>query len=195
MPEHTASSSIGQIHELRFRFAMDPAYARKGPFTADNAHQALMLILNPPESLFGEPSLLTSEQYVQIRVQAEAEVNQLLAMKSIPVAVPVLPKVGTSVWDSDFKLAWEIPTDNPLQGTPNKSTVDARPRSHYMSRTKQALLECLDTESPQRAADLRNQIERRYGIECEVQTVRFYMSQFKKLGLVDTVKQGYILRK
>lgn len=49
----------------------------RGPFEAENAHQALMFQLNPEEAMYGDPSLLRSEEYNVLRQAAEAEVKQL----------------------------------------------------------------------------------------------------------------------
>jgi len=48
-----------------------------GPFTAENAHQALMYFLNPPGELYGEKGLLDSAEYKAIKEAAMAELQQI----------------------------------------------------------------------------------------------------------------------
>jgi hypothetical protein len=47
------------------------------PIVADNAHQAQLFLMNPPEHLFGFVGVLRSEQYVEIKAAAQRELETL----------------------------------------------------------------------------------------------------------------------
>lgn len=51
----------------RIFMAVSSLVNRQGPFKADNAHLALMFVLNPPEALFGNAGLLESDDYIALR--------------------------------------------------------------------------------------------------------------------------------
>ncbi len=116
-------------------------------------------------------------------------------MGRIPVAVPIRPKVGVEVWDPDFKLGWELPRDEVTPEAPDSQAGQATPISHYLSKTKEAILDCLSVDHPQTAEQLVKSVKVKHGVECEEQTVRKYMGPFKKAKLVARVKQGYVLLK
>ena len=122
----------------RIFMAVSSLVNQRGPFTADNAHQALMFVLNPPEALFGNAGVLKSDEYIELRTEAEAEVRQLTVMDRIPVAVPIRPKVGVEVWNPDFKFGWKLPRDEASADAPDCQPGQATPISHYLSKTKTA---------------------------------------------------------
>jgi hypothetical protein len=87
-------------------------------FEAETAHEALMFILNPPEALFGLPAILTKEEYLTIKREAQEEYRKILMGGKIGsenqgiqtnVAV-VKPAVGYSTpqprWDSEARILW-----------------------------------------------------------------------------------------
>jgi hypothetical protein len=61
----------------RNRLVQVPHEARgMNPYEAANAHQALMIFLNPPEALFGQVGLLRSAEYLEIKREAYEELRQ-----------------------------------------------------------------------------------------------------------------------
>ena len=82
----------------------------QGPFVAENAHHALSIQFNPPESMFGNPSLLESNAIKHMLDHASVERSRLAEMPTIPVAEPILPRCGVEVWDPDYVPRWIIPS-------------------------------------------------------------------------------------
>ena len=81
----------------------------QGSFVAENAHQALSIHFNPAESMFGNPSLLESDSIKQLLLLVEAEDKKLADMPTIPVAVPVAPRIGADIWNDDYVPRWILP--------------------------------------------------------------------------------------
>ena len=58
-------------------FTAPPSLPGANAFAADNAHQALMYVLNPPEGWFGSIGALDSPEYREIKKAAHRELRQL----------------------------------------------------------------------------------------------------------------------
>jgi hypothetical protein len=84
------------------------------PFVAENAHHALSIHFNPPESMFGNPSLLESDAIKHALRQAAVERTRLAEMATIPVAIRVLPRVGSEIWNRDYIPRWTLPSPSTL---------------------------------------------------------------------------------
>ena len=164
----------------------------RGPFEAENAHQALMFQLNPEEAMYGDISLLETKEYVALRKLAEAEAEQLANMDVIPVAVPVVPRCGADVWDEDYVVQWMVPDQSaapalvtdPDNGT-SQTAVMPDPLSYSLSETKLKLVNAVD-EVPCSAKKLAKLVG------CEQQTCRRYLPELVRQGLIRKVGTGYV---
>jgi hypothetical protein len=174
------------ISRPQFFIAVSPLPQYRGPFEADNAHKAMMFQLNPPESMYGDPSLLNSENYLCTRNRAEAELTQLAALKEIPVAVPIAPRVGTKIWSDDYVVRWKVPsqlTATPV--APDETGGILEPLSYRLSPGMVELVEAMN-EVPQTGKELAVKVGLDY------QTVREYLPKLIKKRLVRKVRQGYV---
>ena len=156
----------------------------RGPFAAENAHQALMFQLNPAEAMYGDPSQLDSEKYLDIRNKAEAELAQLAAMDEIPVAVPVLPRVGTEIWNDNFVRGWTLPKPiiGPVDGSVATSITSL---SHVLTSGQQEIFDVVK-ETPLSGKAIHKLLGGSY------ETVRKYVRVLMKMNLIHRVSQGYV---
>lgn len=159
----------------------------RGPFEADNAHQALMFQLNPEEAMYGDPSILKSSEYQAIRKQAEAEVEMLAKMDAIPVAVPILPRCGADIWEPDYEFGWTIPDRNNASTDRSHRDRDEVPLSHKLTPVQQQIVNAVRAaEEPLRAETISELID------CSFDTVRKYVLELMRRGLIHHVSQGYV---
>lgn len=112
----------------------------QGPFEAVNAHQALMFQLNPEKAMYGDPSLLETAEYRDVRKQAEAEVETLTKMDRIPVAVQILPRCGAGIWQPDYESGWTIPDRSNVSEDCNLPNRNEVPVSHTLTAVQQKIL-------------------------------------------------------
>lgn len=68
------------------------------------------MLQHSPQGAFGNPSHLGSEEYLRTRKLGETEAEKLGRMDAIPVAVPVMPRVGCEIWNEDFVFRWAVQT-------------------------------------------------------------------------------------
>lgn len=71
------SPYLRKVQKDRFFRVPNGLAFRTVPIKAETAHQALMYFLNPPEELHGEPGVLESVEYKQLKSEAMAELHQL----------------------------------------------------------------------------------------------------------------------
>lgn len=161
----------------------------QGSFVAENAHHAQSIQFNPPESMYGNPSLLEEDSIKHMLRQAAVERSRLAEMPTIPVAVPVLPRCGADIWNEDYVTEWRIPAPSTISVTPSTlvqhTTVPPDPLNYTLSETRWKLIEATDNE-PRSIKELA----KRSG--CEYQTAKEYLPELKRSGHVRKVKQGYV---
>lgn len=160
---------------------------RRGPFEADDAHQALMFQLNPEEALYGDLSLLESTEYLDLRKQAEAEVELLAKMDRIPIAVPILPRCGASIWQPDYQTRWAIPDHCSTSTDRNLHNMDEVPVSHTLTETQQKILDTVRAVGEPIRGEKISRL-----VDCSNDTVRKYVVTLMRLGLIHHVSQGYV---
>ncbi|WP_254511371.1 hypothetical protein [Anatilimnocola floriformis] len=170
--------SLASVYDERLFYAVSAVPERRGPFHAVNAHQALMFCLNPPEAMCGLPGILDSVGYVELRSLAERELKQLQSMPSIPVAVPVNPKVGAKIWELDYEQKWSLSCEN----------LDLALEASLRNLTT-AQREILDAVT--RIPTSAKNIAKRSGYPD--QTVRLYLPKLIARGLLEKGPQGYAL--
>ncbi|RLS54458.1 MAG: hypothetical protein DWH91_11765, partial [Planctomycetota bacterium] len=74
------------------------------PLVAENAHQALMLVLNPPQRWFGNVGVLLSPEYLDMKREAENEERSVAETGPADPAVVTSPDLLEGVNDT----AWDI---------------------------------------------------------------------------------------
>lgn len=159
----------------------------RGPFEADNAHQALMFQLNPEEAIYGDPSLLESAEYRDLRKQAEAEVEMLAKMDQVPVAVPILPRCGASIWQPDYEMSWAVPEGSDVSADRSVRNSDDIPVSHTVTAVQQKMLNALRAAGEPLRAERLSEL-----VDCSFDTVRRYVGVLMRRNLIHHVSQGYV---
>lgn len=133
------------IHPLLICISKPQLYAgvsslpeMQGSFVAENAHQAISIQFNPTESMFGNPSLLESDAIKQLLRQVEAEDAKLAGMLTIPVAIPVAPRIGADIWNDDYVPRWILPNPSiPSSSDSGPLTRASKSMSRSTTRQKQ----------------------------------------------------------
>jgi hypothetical protein len=159
----------------------------RGPFDADNAHQALMFQLNPEEAMDGDPSLLESAEYRDLRKQAELEVEMLARMDRIPIAIPILPLCGASVWQPDYETRWAVPDRSGVSTDRNHQNRSEVPAPATITAVQQKMLNAIRAAGEPVRGEKISEL-----IDCSFDTVRRYVGVLMRQNLIHRVSQGYV---
>lgn len=82
---------LGKYRRKRFFYGPKGVPSFAAPFTADNAHQALMFFLNGPEVLYGDAWVLDSAEYRAIKAEASVELLDRDKVRLRPSPLKDLP--------------------------------------------------------------------------------------------------------
>lgn len=159
----------------------------QGPFEAVNAHQALMFQLNPEEAMYGDPSLLETAEYRDVRKQAEAEVETLTKMDRIPVAVQIHPRCGAGIWQPDYEIKWAIPDRSGDSADRNHHNRSEVPVPHTITAVQQKMLNAIRAAGEPLRAEKISEL-----IDCSFDTARRYVGVLMRRNLIHHVSQGYV---
>jgi hypothetical protein len=162
------------ISHLQLFYAPAGQAKTGGPFTAGNTHQAIVYCLTVDANILEFHELLDSLEYKELTAKAVDEVRRLDAMKQIPVARAVLPKVGAMIWDADYETQWVLPLIEP-----SKDLV-----LRNLTPTQRRLYDAVD-EIPKRGEELSSLAD------CEFDTARKYVPKLVRNGLIKKCSSGY----
>jgi len=82
------------------------------PFTAENYHHALTLVLNPPERWFGNIGVLNSVEYLELKKSAESELA-FIQGKSQTASVKVISSPFDELNDTEIIILTTMDSETP----------------------------------------------------------------------------------